>query len=324
MGAAGNTAKNTAKNAASSGWKGYGYLIAWCVISAFSMILTGETNQSIHPVVVCFFSFLFATIFFLLINARRLGVIARKLTLPGQRRTAVWLNWTTFFSWVFLVYPLKYVEATAVITMVLGVNPVATMVINRLFFPAIAQKRANALVSLGILLSVFYVAWLEWRGAAGHGAAHQQEVMLSLACCAVAGIATAGNNVFIKAHFGAGFVPKEVLAFRFFLTILLTGVAIPLFHLPVALSPQFFIDMGMTTVFLLVAPLMLIQLSLRELDPMRVAIMSPIMPLVVALFQWRGSHAALSPYTVAGTVAIWLLVLTGIYVSRTPAAAPRR
>ena len=306
-------------SAATSAVKGYGYLAAWCVISAFSMVLTGETNQSIDPVVVCFFSFLFASVFFTLINASRLGVIAGKLKAPGQARNAVWLNVTTFFSWVFLVYPLKYVEATAVITIVLGVNPVATMVINRLFFPEVRQRRATMLASCGIFVGVVYVAYLCLTGRSVVAGATPIEVAISIACCAVAGIATAGNNVFIKAHFGGGFVPKEVLAFRFFLTVLLTGVAMVYFSIPFTFNRAFFVDMAMTTVFLLVAPLMLIQLSLRELDPLRVAIVSPAMPLLVACFQLAQSGAHLSAYTIAGTVAIWILVLLGMYGSRQPA-----
>lgn len=297
-------------------FQGYFYLAVWCIVSAFSMILTGKTNQSIHPVVVCFFSFAIASAFFTLINVKRLGVIREKMKAAGALKSVLWLNATTFLSWVFLVYPLTYVEATAVITIVLGVNPVATVLINRIVFKRKPENAGSVWVSVGIFLSVSYVAYLALHGASSVTSASADDVALSVFFCVIAGVATAANNVFIKNLFQIGFVPKEVLTLRFYLTIVATGIAIFYFAIPVSIDSAFVADIVMTSVFLVIAPLMLIQLALRALDPVRVAIISPVVPLMVAGFQMTQSQVSLSMYTVSGTAVIWALVLTGIYVSR--------
>lgn len=295
---------------------GYVYIFSWCGISALSMILTSRVNQSVDPIVLCFFSFLLAGIFFSLMNFGKLGGLVTKLRNGQRLRDAVWINISTFLSWVLLVYPLKYIEPTAVTTIVLGVNPIATFIIDWLILRKTSFNRANAWVSLGIFLTVCYVAYLCYYGLSVIGAADQEKVTLSLFFCLIAGAATATNNIFIRKLLDEQFTPPQILSFRFVFTVAITGALAYLQGLEVRFDQEFLLYIAATTLLFVIGPLMLIQLALRELEPIKVAIISPIMPLTVATFQMVWAKGNLSGYTIVGTTILWILVILGIYQSR--------
>lgn len=224
-------------------------------------------------------------------------------------------NISTFFSWVLLVYPLKYIEPTAVITIVLGVNPVATLLIDWVLFKKKPRNKANILVSLSILLIVTYVGYLCTTGVNVIENATQNQVFVSLLYCMIAGMATASNNLFIKKLLKK-FAPTELLSFRFIFTILITGALTYFGNTNTQYNLDFIVYIMSTTLFFVIAPLLLIQLTLRELEPIRVAIISPVMPVVVATFQLIEGKSNLSIYTILGTISIWILLTFGIYFSR--------
>lgn len=294
---------------------GYLYLFSWCGISALSMILTSRANQSVDPIILSFFSFLLSGIFFgLMIFGKTRNLIAKLRSGYGLRE-AIGVNVSTFFSWVLLVYPLKYIEPTAVTTIVLGVNPLATLVIDWLFLRK-KIDRVNAWISVGIFITVSYEAYLCYYGLSVIGSASHGKVIFSLLCCFIAGAATATNNIFIRKLLDKDFTPQQILSFRFFFTIAITGTLIWLYKPETNFNQEFLIYILATTLLFVIAPLMLIQLALRALEPIKVAIISPVMPLLVAVFQLSTVRGNLSSYTVVGTALLWLLVIAGIIRSR--------
>lgn len=291
---------------------GYIYIFSWCLTAAFSTILISQANQSTDPTVLCFFSFLFSSIFFILINIRTRGNVLQN---KGIAKDLLWLNISTFFSWVMLVYPLKYIQPTVVTTIVLGTNPIATLAINRLIFRKKSTNKMTFLITIAIFMIICYVEYLCAQGLSIIGSFNQRDILISLFCCMIAGAATAINNIFIKKLLEKNISPTQILSFRFVFTVLLTGILIYIGNIGIQYDKSFFVNVATTSIFFVICPLMLIQLALRELDPIRVAIISPLMPLVVIAFQLMDGKTNPSILMILGAIGIWMLVTLGVYTS---------
>lgn len=290
-----------------------GYMAAWgwCFITAFSMLLTSEVSQRLSPFIVCFFTFSLATLAFLGYNAAKLGALWRRVREQLVFGPVLGINISSFASWGLMIYPLTYLQPTLVATLILGINPIATAVITRLF---LRQASPGKLVTISLALFVLIV-FLSVRTLQGEssipGTPHEQ-VVLSLLCCYLSGIATSVNNILTKKIMVKDFGIIDVMCLRFYLTIIISGIIGFSTH-QVVINQSLIFSVLLTTLAFVIVPLVLLQLALKTLDPLRVAIISPLMPVLVVLMQLFGNVSAVPNVTVSVTVMTWLLVSLGTY-----------
>ncbi|MEQ2025908.1 hypothetical protein ABLB84_08990 [Xenorhabdus szentirmaii] len=290
-----------------------GYIAAysWCFITAFSMLLTSEVSQRLSPFIVCFFTFSLTTVVFVSWNIRHIGVLWRRIREKCVIGPVLGLNASSFVSWGLLIYPLTYLQPTLVATLTLGINPIATAVISRLF-----QKQVLSVKLLGISLALFliivFLSIRAWYGEGIIAGTPPLQIALSLMCCYLSGIATSVNNILTKKIMVNGFGIVDVMCLRFYLTIILSGIIGFSTH-KVVLNQDLALSILQTTLIFVIIPMVLIQLALKTLDPLRVAIVSPLMPVLVVLMQLYGNASILSQATISATMMTWLLVSVGTY-----------
>jgi len=290
-----------------------GYIAAhgWCLITAFSMLLTSEVSQRLSPFIVCFFTFSLATAVFLIYNVVNLGALWGRIQGKRVIGPALGINVSSFVSWGLMIYPLTYLQPTLVATLILGVNPISTAVITRIFFK---QKSPGKLVgtSLALFIVIVFLSFRTLRGESNIPDTPYLQVVLSLLCCYMSGIAASVNNILAKRIMMNDFGIIDVMCMRFYLTIIISGIIGFSTH-QVALNQYLVFSIFLTTLTFVIIPLVLLQIALKKLDPLRVAIISPLMPVLVVLMQLYGNVNALSQTTISATVAIWLLVSLGTY-----------
>ncbi|KUM03158.1 hypothetical protein AWB61_02095 [Chromobacterium sp. F49] len=275
------------------------------------MLLTGEVSQRLSPFIVCFFTFALATAIFLSYNARHLGSLWRRIREKRVQGPVLAINLSSFASWGLMIYPLTYLQPTLVATMILGINPLATALITRLF---LKQRSPDKLVvtSLALFAVIVFLSYRSWQGENSIPGTPHQQIALSLLCCVLSGIATSVNNILTKRIMSNAFGIIDVMCMRFYFTILISGVIGFSSH-QVALNQDLAVSILQTTLVFVVVPLILLQIALKKLDPLRVAIISPLMPVLVVLMQLYGNIAALSAAAIGAALATWLLVSLGTY-----------
>jgi len=291
---------------------GFAAIYGWCGVVAYSMVITGNISHRLSPFLVCFLTFSLVAVFFIIYNARRLRhFIGQKMPWDDKVNLAG-LNLSSFISWALMIYPLAYLDPTIVATIILGINPIATAIIGRVFLKQRPPIQL-VLISLGlafVMLLLIQHTLDEYRA----NSLPEMNIGLSLAACVLSGLGTCCNNLFTKKLMGSGFSIPDLMCSRFFLTIVLSGL-IALQSGPLDLNTEMIGPILLTTIFLVIIPLLLLQISLRILDPLRVSIVSPFMPVLVVGIQYLSQPGSLSLWVVASTVLTWALVTGGTYIS---------
>lgn len=292
---------------------GFAAIYGWCAVIAYSMLLTGDITQRLSPFLVCFLTFTSVAIIFSICNAKNLPELFISGKLKQARHDLAGINLSSFISWGLMIYPLAYIEPTIVATIILGVNPIATAIIIRVFFK---QSLDIYLVFISLALALL-ISMLIFNTLDGNGSlvtASQSDVQLSLVACVFSGIATSCNNVFSKRLMGAGLSISDLMCLRFFLTILLSGL-ISAQAGPIVLNADIVESISVTTIFFVIVPLLLLQVSLKNLDPLQVSVISPLMPVLVIIMQYISNPKSITIFIAVSTLVTWALVTGGTYLS---------
>lgn len=283
---------------------GLSCIIAWCFFSAFAMVMTSHINQKIEPIVLCFFTFLLANIVFYIVNANKIFTTYKKIVQHHNVSFIVWLNLSTFCSWFFLIYPLKYIPATMVSTITLGLSPIATLFFERLLYKKkiYKQQYIRPLLLLAIIVYIIAIYFTVVSPAIF------LKMLLALLSCFIVGISTSLNNIYIKKLNTRGFHPTEILCVRFFVMLLITAIYV-FFNYKVQINFAFATDIMLVAICLVIVPLYLMQVALRELEPITVAAISPLMPLLAIVFDISNHQNYLQLWIIPATLATCILVV---------------
>jgi len=292
---------------------GYIACYSWCVVAAFSKILTSDVSQRINPFILTFFVFSLTSLSILIYNIFRLRTIWYRIKENHLIGLILALNFSSFANWGLMIYPLAYLQPALVATLILGVNPIATAIINRLF---LNKNSPPELVwsSLALFCVILFLGVHTLNGKNSIQETSKIHVTLSLLFCYTSGVATSVNNVLTKKILDYDFGATDVLCMRFYLTILISGI-IGFTTDGVALNQDIAVSIIWTTITFVLAPLVLLQIALKRLDPLKVAIISPLMPVLVIFMQLYVNIEALPRTTIIASICIWLIVFCGSFWS---------
>lgn len=294
-----------------SNYIGYLFIYSWCIISAFSMLLTSEVSQQLSPFIVSFFTFLLATCIFNLCNAAKLKTLWKSIKSRQITRQIIGINISSFVSWGLMIYPLTYLQPTLVVTLILGINPLATAVIARFFLKKETSQNLMG-TSIGLFLVIIYLSYQTLQGENSITGSSSSQTIISLICCYFSGIATSVNNVINKNIMEKGFGILDVFCLRFYLTIIISGL-IGFSTATIIFNAHMLVSITSTTLVFVIIPLVLLQIALKNLDPLQIAIISPLMPVLVVVLQLLGDINILNYSTILSTILTWLLVSFGTY-----------
>lgn len=296
-------------------YKYIGYLTAygWCLVTAFSMLLTSEVTHKIEPFTLSFFTFSLSAIVFLVYNCRNIKKICKNIISNKLCCDIVAINFTSFAGWGLMIYPLAHIEPPLVAAIILGINPISTAVISFLFFHKTSPIRL-VVVSLLLLGVIAFLSIKVLEDNSRTAQSSQFQLEISLFCCYLAGVSTSLNNIFTKKIMDVGFGTLDVLCLRFYLTIIISAAIGFNNHVP-SVNGDIIIWIVLTTFVFVVVPLALLQFSLKRLDPLRVAVISPLMPVLIIALQLIYKPEVVTSTVLVPTVLTWILVVLGTYWS---------
>lgn len=283
----------------------FGLLMVFCYnfLDAGKEVYAGFLVQSIHPMQVTFVVFLTVLVFFqfycLLRHKSRYSGPLQAL------KTILWLNVTTAGSWVTFFYCLKYLEPAVASAIITGVAPLLMVFISPLFFSS--DSRQYRLVFLaGITLSSLWLSYISLREGSHVYNLTPMAVMAGILLCIGCAFFSIFSNVFSKQLSERGCPPEAIMAHRFWLTVLLTG-------LWSWQSGDFSSGSGamLPGVLLLallgvIIPLWCLQYGIKHLPPSKVMVLISVSPVFTFAFQLFDPR--LSP-SVSSFVAILLICI---------------
>ncbi|WP_271600822.1 EamA family transporter [Bradyrhizobium sp. CCBAU 45384] len=280
----------------------------YVVVSAAGEVYAAAYFQRADAFVALLLSFAVVCLTFNLLarhDASKAGVGYRSLLV------FVVLNVVTAISWIGLFIGLKYVEPAIVVAFMVALGPTATVWLNAVIRRQGVPPASDIVVSALIAMIGSYMIWISASGNAGveWGARSSFGIVLAI----VAGLSLALTNILVKLLFDRGFSGRQVLAHRFYGTIILLLGLVDYSSLVPEISQHWFAiaAIGVST---MIVPLLLIQQGIRYVEPFTVNMVLSAAPIVTFLFQYCDSRIVPSSHTFVGNILITAIAVSNIYL----------
>ena len=297
-------------------------MLAWCLVSAGADVYVGRIVATIDPTLLCFGIFMCAVVFFALWNFKnRRSLYAKVRT---HLTTLVMINITTFIAWYFTIYPLKYIEPSIVVAVILATLPIATLLSGVWIGSdkAVATRR-NMAVCVLLFLGIGFLAMIVFthRSAMQHAAFWP--TVLSFVACIVSGVALGVNNIHTKQLSRSGFTPIDILTTRFIFTVLLTGL-IARHQIPTVIHHYVWLYIVIAGLTMVIIPQTIFQYALRAIEPLTTSVIGSLKAVVVFGLEFFNQELVLTAWTIIGVVYLTGVALSGtVLQNRKKVASPQ-
>lgn len=284
------------------------FLLGWCIVSAIARIITANSVHLYDPYIICFNIFLITTLFYLIFclsEWKEYIFIIKK-----NYFNIFMLNFSSFGSWFFLIYPMTIIQPSVVSTISLGIGPLSGILLSTLILKSNITPQIEKIFIFIITIFIFLLCMLclfQKSGILLSTATHTQ-IIRALLSCFICGFFTNVNNLFAKKLANKHVKPKQILALRFWLIAIISPI------LAIFFSPkwntytfsEFFIMLKLATL-LIIIPLYFAQQAIQYLSSSVISMIAPLMPILLTLFQWEQN--IILPYQVLILMACIVLCL---------------
>lgn len=194
---------------------GYLLIFSYCLMTAFFAVAVNKLEASGDPFTIVFFTFLFTTAFFTLINLPNIRMFWSNLcSSPKQLLT---INIVSVVIWLGVFWSLKYLNPAESLCVYMSMTPIATLLFT-IKLANINQYKKDIFygVAIIILLSALVIDTV-------YMVPNKWWIILGVIFALAAGITGAFYNVFSqKMHKQNNFTATQVLAMRFYLLLLIS------------------------------------------------------------------------------------------------------
>ena len=196
------------------------------------------------------------------------------------------LNVAIAVTWLFLLYALKLIEPAVVNSVALAIGPALVVLVGPVLRRGTSVLPIEAAAAAGILGLIGVLSWASLAGLSGIRHIGAGTAALGLAATIGSGLGTTANVIYSKRLSEAGYRPVEVLPIRYFLMIAICWVLVASGHgggphgLAVAFVPA-----AVIALIGVVGPNYLVQLGLGQTEPITVALLANLAPVLTYLLQ---------------------------------------
>ncbi len=293
-------------------FRGVPPLLAYALLSASVDVYAGHQEQSLDPIAVGAISFTIAALVFYVPAAARRGAAALRPLRTHPYEVAA-LNVAIAVTWLFLLYALKLIEPAVVNSVALAIGPALVVLVGPVLRRGTSVLPIEAAAAAGILGLIGVLSWASLAGLSGVRHIGAGTAALGLAATIGSGLGTTANVIYSKRLSEAGYRPVEVLPIRYFLMIAICWVLVASGHgggphgLAVAFVPA-----AVIALIGVVGPNYLVQLGLGQTEPITVALLANLAPVLTYLLQLSDSRLHPSAVSLAGVLGITALVAAGV------------
>lgn len=280
-------------------------LIGVDLLDAAKEVVSGRLVRELDDLTLTFLLFVVAAAVF---TALHLGSRARTLQAPlgaSSRRDLIWLNVATAACWIGFFRSLRFVEPAIVSAIIAAVGPVSTFVLDRWLRPGGARHWVDALTALGLAGTGAALGAVSLTGGSALG--DRVTVLMTvdgLVSATVCGVAVALTTVLLKRLTDARIGTRRVLAHRFHLLLVVTGLGALWAGNPLAVFAEHAIPIVAIALTGIVATLFLLQEGIRRCEPMTVEAMLAVAPVFTLGLQLFDDELTVSPWSWVGVAVL--------------------
>jgi drug/metabolite transporter (DMT)-like permease len=292
---------------------GIAFMLGFSSLTAAKEVISGATLQRTDPFLLVFSTFSLTAALFHLYG----WSAGQPQAVQAQhRRDLVMINVASTCSWIFFFYALKYIEPALVTSIITATGPLITLGLDTLVRRRRTISSADLLAGTAILFSTAYLIWVASSGRSAFSASDRFAVGVALAGCAFSGISVAVTTVYSKRLYDRGWTPSRLMAHRFYLLILTSGVLSLGADDWLGQLRRDWLLIGLIACGGVALPLYVLQLGIQRCSPLTVATIIAVGPAFTILFELFDRRLKWSLASFWGVLALVSVVLWSTWHGR--------
>ena len=272
---------------------GYICILLTCFANAVSFVFISHLTRNTNAFLSIFMTFSYALIIFNAIQFKKLAKLYSAVF--ANKKVLLQMNVATLVNWFSTFMALRYLDPATTLCITLGVLSITIFLIST----PLNQFKANKHLGISVLLVLLSLGLIIRQYLQNFPISnHSSHLGLGLFWCIIDGISGACIGLASEAMGKAKFTVTGILATRFYLLIIVSGVALLFFH-PATLTLQgidwkYYLLSSVVIVFI---PLLMYQIAIRELGTMIVSLLEPFSPVLTYILQISIGYGRFNPLT---------------------------
>jgi len=287
--------------------RGLIFILLWVISTSGAYVLTGEIVAHIDPILLCFGIFILASSFFLCLNGKNNKALF--LRIPANIGNIVLVNIMTLGCWVFAIFPLKFIEPSIVGSISTSTLPIATIILGAFLYRSQNIYKSDYVVSTLLVTGILFLFFICITQRSSFHYVEPMKVFLGFVFCMTSATFLAATTIFTKKLSNKGFSPIDILSFRFLLTVIFTGI-FSYKTLNQLIEPNFLLSIFIVSISLIIIPQIFFQHAIKSLQPITIALVSPLMPVLTFFMQFLNKQLHPSFWSIISIGYLCIIVIS--------------
>lgn len=250
------------------------------ILLALSTVLAHHITQGVNPIVIVFYSFSIAFIFFNIIGLKNqtfFNLIIKNL------KFVMFVNISTAIDWLLIFIALKYINAALINCFVFGVAPIATLILDFKSYNTKIKIIQDTAVCVLISILLFALSIIYYQNNNMNITADHIKLGILLSC--ISGMATGATVYGCKKLQNCGFNTNSVMRSRFVVIIFIALIWIIYKNIDISLSFSAMNNIVLLSFIFIILPTFFLQKGIELTIPVSAAIITSLIPALTYVFQ---------------------------------------
>lgn len=294
------------------------YFLLFIILVALGGVGQAHMSQKFSPIAFLMVSSFQALVVFVFMSYKQSG-LAFYYKAKNQKKNILLLNIANLFGWGCYMYAIKYLEPAIGVIIANASGPILVIVLSKILNAKHSIYRAEKIAAIGISLSLAFVIFSSLLGKSALVNAKPTHLILGIFLAFLAGIAQVLFSLFSKTLNENNFLPIEILVWRFPLIFIVCFFLIDLQTIQFLIhsfSSLFWVLF--LSFFGLVIPIYFYQKAVKLIDPIYIAVLYILEPVIMFIGQLFDPRLKASFYSYLGVgfiVFFSLISIAGRYYS---------
>jgi drug/metabolite transporter (DMT)-like permease len=271
---------------------GYICILLTCFANAVSFVFISHLTRNTNAFLSIFMTFSYALIIFNAIQFKKLAKLYS--TVFANKKVLLQMNVVTLVNWLSTFMSLRYLDPATALCINLGILSITIFLIST----PMKQLKANKHLGASVLLVVLSLGLIVRQYMQNFSIINPSSNLgLGLLWCTIGGISGASIGLASEAMGKAGFTVTGILATRFYLLILASGMSLLFFHPTAIMQGMDWKYYLLSAIIIVFIPLLMYQIAIRELGTMIVSLLEPFSPVLTYILQISLGYGRFNPLT---------------------------
>ncbi|WP_408010034.1 DMT family transporter [Pseudalkalibacillus sp. A8] len=287
-------------------------LIISALLTAGSNVYYSSNVQDISPFTFTFISFLITAVFFHIIQLKN---YTKNMQINSKNlKNIIGINLSTAGVFMCFYFALKYIEPAIVGAIEIGVGPISSLIIIKLFYRQ-TVKRVDIFTGIGALAGSLFLIFGTLNGNSGIAFQSLPIAVAGLISATLCGFFAALAAIYSKNLSKDNWSSSKILAHRFYAIITLSLIlSLQQGNLLLQLTSNW-VWILVVSVIGVAIPLYFLQIGIKHSETFFVMMSLSFIPIFTYAFQLFDSRIATSYHSLSGISIILGFALFSVYIN---------